>query len=343
MPMEKKYCLGNINDDKLIDTLSKKFGSDESCEWFRQMFTTLAKISADKAELMDIKLINNILKELRYAFKIFTRYRDYRKVVMFGSHRIPDKSKEFRIAEEFAREISKKGFMVITGGGEGIMEAGNKGAEPGKSFAVNIKLPTEQLPNPFVRGEKLITLRYFFTRKLIFIKESDATALFPGGFGTHDEAFEVLTLLQTGKTPPRPLVFVDTKFGWYWRDWLKFIKNNLLGNRLIYENDMHLFKVTNDVDEAVDFVANFYKNYNSIRYVGSRTILRLNSALTDHQIGRLNREFKDILTSGSIESCSPTTEEVKDRDNIDLFRLSLNFNRYNYGRLHELIHEINRF
>lgn len=343
MQKDRKYCLGNFNDDKLIDTLAKKFGRDASSEWFRQMFTTLAKISGDDAELMDIKLINNVLKELRYAFKIFSHYRDRRKVVMFGSHKTCSSAREYRIAEEFSREISEKGFMVITGGGEGIMEAGNKGAGIGKSFAVNIKLPTEQLPNPYVRGEKLITLRYFFTRKLIFIKESDATALFPGGFGTHDEAFEVLTLLQTGKTPPRPLVFVDHKFGWYWRDWLKFIKNDLLRNKLIYENDLKLFKVTNDVDEAVDFVANFYKNYHSLRYVGNRTVIRLNSALTDHQVGKLNRLYKDIITSGNIESCGPTTEEVKDRDHVDLYRLSFNFNRYSYGRLHSLIHDINKF
>lgn len=328
--MERKYCLGNYNDDKLIDVLAKKFGTDISAEYFRQMFTTLAKISADDAQLLDIKLINSLLKELRYAFKIFKRYRDTKKVVMFGSHRIGYKTAEYKMAEEFAREMCEKGFMVITGGGEGIMEAGNKGAGAGKSFAVNIKLPTEQVPNPYVRGEKLITLKYFFTRKLVFIKESDATALFPGGFGTHDEAFEVLTLLQTGKTPPRPLVFIDSKFGHYWKDWLRFVKNNLLRGGMIHASDLSLFRVTNDIDEAVDYVTKFYRNYHSIRFVGGRTMLRLNAALTDHQIGTLNWKYKDILTSGKIEQSTATKEEIKDRDNVDLFRLSMNFDRSSF-------------
>ncbi len=337
-----KYCLGDYNDDKLIEVLAGKFGTDNSSEFFRQMFTTLAKISLDKAELMDIKLINNILKELRYAFKVFARYRNTRKVVMFGSHRISDRTDEYKIAEMFAREMAEKGFMVITGGGGGIMEAGNRGSGAGRSFAVNIKLPTEQLPNAYVRGEKLITLRYFFTRKLVFIKESDATALFPGGFGTHDEGFEVLTLLQTGKTPPRPLVFVDAKFGHYWKDWFWFVRNNMLKRGMIHGNDLSLFKVTNDVDEAVDFVANFYKNYHSLRYVGSRMILRLNTPLSEHQISRLNLKFRDILTSGRIEAAGPSKEEIKDKDNVGLFRLNLNFDRLSYGRLHQLIHDINR-
>ena len=339
--MEKKYCIGSDNEDRLIEALSRKYGNELSQEYFRQMFTTLVKMSQDNTQLVDIKLMNNLLKELRYAFKIFTRYRNMKKVVIFGSHRIGYKTPEYRMSEEFAKEISEKGFMVITGGGEGIMEAGNKGAGPGNSFAVNIKLPTEQVPNAFVRGEKLITLRYFFTRKLLFIKESDATALFAGGFGTHDEGFEVLTLLQTGKTPPRPLVFVDSRFGHYWRDWLKFVKNNLLKTSMIHECDMSLFKVTNDVDDAVDYVTRFYRNYNSIRYVGARTIMRLNNALSDHQIARLSRNYKDILTSGAIESCAPTKEEIRDRDNVGLFRLSMNFDRLNYGRLHQLIHDIN--
>lgn len=341
--MEKRYCIGKAEDDKQIDLLAEKYGTEEDKEYYRQMFTTVSKLACDKSELVDVKIMNSTLKELRYALKIFKRYRDIRKVVMFGSHKVKDSSREYRIAEEFSKKISEQGFMIITGGGGGIMEAGNKSAGPGKSFAVNIKLPTEQVPNPYVRGEKLITLKYFFTRKLIFIKESDATALFPGGFGTHDEAFEVLTLLQTGKTPPRPLVFVDTKFGWYWMDWFKFIKKNMLNNKLIYENDLALFKVTNDVDEAVDFVANFYRNYHSIRYVGNRTILRLNKALSEKQIELMNGNFKDILTSGGIYSCGATPEEIKNRDHLDLFRIGLNFNRYSYGRLHSLIHQINRF
>ncbi len=289
--MEKRYCLGNYNDDRLIEVLAKRYGNEETYEIYRQMFTTIGKLSNDLSDVADLKLINSTLKELRYAFKIFAPYRNIRRAVIFGSHKISAKSPAYKMAEEFAAQLSSKGWMIITGGGGGIMEAGNKGAGPGKNFAVNIKLPTEQLPNAYVRGEKLITLKYFFTRKLVFIKESDATVLFPGGFGTHDEAFEILTLLQTGKSNPRPLIFVDTLFGTYWRSWLRFLENGMMKNDLLYKNDLNLFKVVHSVKEAVNEVVTFYKVYNSMRYVGDRTILRLNKELTDSQINKLNRQF----------------------------------------------------
>ncbi len=341
--MEKKYCIGNIGDDKMIEALAKKFGNDETAEFYRQMLTTIAKLSCDQRDLGDIKIINSTLKELRYAFKIFAPYRNTRKIVMFGSHKISDRSAEYKMAEQFARKISEKGWMVITGGGGGIMEAGNKGAGPGKSFAVNIKLPTEQVPNPYVRGEKLVTLKYFFTRKLVFLKESDATVLFPGGFGTHDEGFEVLTLLQTGKNNPRPLIFVDTLFGTYWKSWLKFLEDGIMKKNLLYKNDLNLFKVVNTVHDAVNEVMNFYKVYNSLRYVGNRTILRLNKEISDDQIEKLSRKHKDILVSGKIESCKPTPEEIKTKDKLDLFRLSMHFDKVSYGRLMALISDINKF
>jgi uncharacterized protein (TIGR00730 family) len=339
---ESKYCMHDYNEDKLIEVLAEKYGNGLSEEYFRQLFTTLAKISSDRPELVDLNLINSVLKELRYAFKIFKRYRNKRKVVIFGSHSTQPKEKEYKATEEFAKKITDKNFMVITGGGSGIMEAGNRGSAPGRSFAVNIKLPTEQIANPYIRGEKLVTLKYFFTRKLIFIKESDATVLFPGGFGTHDEGFEVLTLLQTGKTPPRPLVFVDKKFGNYWKDWYRFVRNQLVGKGLIHADDVHLFMITDDVDEAVDYVTNFYRNYHSLRYVGDRTIIRLNTALTDNQIGKLNRKYKDIIHSGNIEPCCPTAEEIKGNDNLEHFRLGFKFDRLHYGKLHQLILDINK-
>jgi hypothetical protein len=192
-----------------------------------------------------------------------------------------------------------------------------------------------------VRGEKLVTLKYFFTRKLVFLKESDATVLFPGGFGTHDEGFEVLTLLQTGKNNPRPLVFVDTLFGNYWKSWLKFLENGMMRNNLLYKNDLNLFRVVNTVQDAVNEVVNFYKVYNSLRYVGKRTILRLNKEITGSQIEKLNKKYNDILVSGKIECCMPTPEEVKTKDKLELSRLSMNFDRLSYGRLIALIRDIN--
>ncbi len=340
--MEKKYCLGNINDDKVIDELARKYGNSETTEFYRQMFTTICKLSGDLRDVGDIKILNSTLKELRYAFKVFSPYRSIRKVVIFGSHKISAKSSEYKMAESFAKQVSEMGWMVITGGGGGIMEAGNKGARPGKSFAVNIKLPTEQVPNPYIRGEKLVTLKYFFNRKLVFIKESDATVLFPGGFGTHDEAFEVLTLLQTGKTSPRPLVFVDTLFGSYWKSWLRFVKDAMMKKNLLYKDDLNLFRVVNTVRDAVNEITDFYKVYNSLRYVGDTTIIRLNKELSAHQIEKLNKKYKDILLSGKIECCKPVKEEIKTDDKLDLFRLSLKFDRNSYGKFTGLIREINK-
>jgi uncharacterized protein (TIGR00730 family) len=340
--MEKKYCLGNATDDKMIEELAKKYGNEETSEFYRQMFTTICKLSGDLRDIGDIKILNSTLKELRYAFKVFSPYRGTRKVVIFGSHKISVKSSEYKMAESFAKKISEDGWMVITGGGGGIMEAGNKGARPGKSFAVNIKLPTEQVPNPYIRGEKLVTLKYFFNRKLVFIKESDATVLFPGGFGTHDEAFEVLTLLQTGKTNPRPVVFVDTLFGTYWKSWLKFVNDGMMKRGLLYKNDLNIFRVVHTVHDAVKEVTDFYKVYDSIRYVGDSTILRLKKELSASQIEKLNKKFKDILISGRIECCKPVKEEIKTSDKLDLFRLSMNFDRNSYGKLTALIREINK-
>ena len=340
--MANKYSVGNYNEQKLIEVLAKMYGDEETEEFYRQMLTTIGKLSSDLRDVGDIKIINSTLKELRYAFKIFSPYRNVRKVVMFGSHKISTKSPEYKMAEEFSRRISEKGWMVLTGGGGGIMEAGNKGSSPGKSFAVNIKLPTEQVPNAYVRGEKLVTLKYFFTRKLIFIKETDATVLFPGGFGTHDEGFEILTLLQTGKNNPRPLVFIDTLFGTYWNSWMKFIQNGMMKRGLLYKDDLNIFKIVHTVHDAVNEVVNFYKVYNSIRYVGNKTILRLNKELSDVQIDKLNKKYQDILVSGKIESCRPTPEEIKTKDKLEFFRLIMNFDRKSYGRLTGLIRDINK-
>jgi uncharacterized protein (TIGR00730 family) len=246
------------------------------------------------------------------------------------------------MALEFSRKISEKGYMIITGGGGGVMEAGNRGAGD-KSFAANIVLPNIQDVNPYVsKGEKLIHFKYFFTRKLIFVKESDGTVLFPGGFGTNDEAFEMLTLFQTGKAMPRPIVLVNAPKMTYWETWLKFIEKEMVKRNFISKEHLKLFKIVSSVKEAIDEIVNFYRVYHSIRFIGPHTVLRLNRSLPDSKIIELNKTFKDILVEGKIQTSGPSAIEKEQKDFVDLPRLVMKFDRHSYGRLNEMIRQINQ-
>jgi hypothetical protein len=291
----------------------------------------------------DLKLVNNALKEMRYSFKIFAPYRDVKKVIIFGSARSKKHSPEYRMAEELARRLTEKGCMVVTGGGPGVMEAGNKGARKGREFALNIRLPFEQKPNPFIdEKDKIINFKYFFVRKLVFIKETDATALFPGGFGTHDEGFEMLTLVQTGKARPRPIVMMEPEGASYWAAWKRFVDRELLHPGFISKEDYQLFRIVKSVDEAVAYIEEFYRVYHSIRYAGALTVLRLNEKPSEKTVRQLNRDFKDILAGGDIRISSPTKTELREGDHVHLPRLVMKFNRRCYGRLYEMIGMINR-
>jgi len=242
----------------------------------REMVETCLKLLRNGTPVGDIKILNAALRELRYAFKVFAPYRNVRKVSVFGSARSARESSACRTAFEFAQRIRDAGYMVITGAGHGIMGACQEGAGPDHSFGVNIRLPFEQGPNEVIaKDPKLLTFRYFFTRKLIFIKEADAAALFPGGFGTHDEAYECLTLVQTGKTKPMPIVFLDAPRGTYWKTWKRYVEEHLLRHRLISPEDMALFKVTSSVDEAVEEITRFYRVYHSARTVDRNLVIRL--------------------------------------------------------------------
>jgi len=233
--------------------------------------------------------------------------------------------------------------MIVTGGGPGIMEAGNKGAEAGKEFALNIRLPFEQKPNPYIdEKDKIINYKYFFTRKLFFIKETDATALFPGGFGTHDEGFEMLTLIQTGKSKPRPVVYIEPKGSTYWGVWKSFVTDELLRNGFIDKEDLNLFCVVDNVDDAIAYIDNFYRVYHSLRYVVGLTVLRLNREISAETLRSINENFNDILTGGDIAQTGPLKEEIMKGEYLDLPRLIMKFNRHDYGRLYELIHAINK-
>jgi uncharacterized protein (TIGR00730 family) len=341
--MSKEYEIGDQAVDSLIDELSQKNSSAETQYLLREIITTAVKLGRESSDKGDLKLVNNTLKELRYAFRIFSPYRGVKKVIIFGSARSKKTSTEYSMAEEFSRKLTEKGYMVVTGGGPGVMEAGNKGAVAGRDFALNIRLPFEQKPNPYIdEKEKLINFKYFFTRKLIFVKETDATVLFPGGFGTNDEGFEMITLIQTGKSKPRPVVLIEPKGFTYWADWKCFLDNQLLKNEFVKKEDFNLFCIVNNVDAAIKYIEDFYRIYHSIRYISGSTVIRLNRKLTEKTLNFMNQEFKDILTSGAISFSPPAPEEVENSEYLDLPRLIMNFNLRDYGRLYEMIHIINQ-
>jgi uncharacterized protein (TIGR00730 family) len=309
----------------------------------QQLKETADKLIRDQANRGDIKLLNTALKELRYAFKVFAPYRTRRKCTVFGSARLPPDDPAYNQAVDFGRRIAQAGFMVITGAASGIMEAGHAGAGRENSIGVNILLPFEQAANAIIAGDvKLMHLKYFFTRKLLFVKESDAVALFPGGFGTQDELFEVLTLIQTGKSQLFPIVLVDGPGGDYWQRWQQFIKDILLKRGLISAQDLALYKITDSVDEAVTEVTAFYRVYHSMRYVKGDLVLRLQHELSPALLGEIRKEFGDILEAGTFEQTAALPDEANDPHLASLPRLRFRFDRRSLGRLRMLIDVVNR-
>jgi uncharacterized protein (TIGR00730 family) len=308
-----------------------------------QMQRTAAKLLEDKANRGDIKLLNTALKELRYAFKVFAEYRDRRKVTVFGSARLPATDPSYQQALVFGKRMAEAGYMVITGAASGIMEAGHVGAGRDHSIGVNILLPFEQAANKVSAGDsKLMHLKYFFTRKLLFVKASDAIALFPGGFGTLDEGYEVLTLMQTGKSQLFPIVMIDAPGSDYWEQWQRFVADVLVKRRLISPEDQALYRLADSVDEAVKEILRFYRVYHSMRYVRADLVLRLQRELSPRLLGHIRTEFADIVASGTFEQSAALPAEANDIDLSALPRLRFQFNRQSLGRLRMLIDLINR-
>lgn len=342
-PLQPTFPMNDAKADNLIAELAKLSSTPGTEHLFREILTSVVRLGTESGDKGDLKLVNSALKELRYSFKIFSPYRQIKKVIIYGSARSPKDSPEYLMAEEFARKMARKGYMIITGGGPGVMEAGNKGAGKGNDFALNIRLPFEQKANPYCdEKEKLINFKYFFTRKLIFVKESNATTLFPGGFGTNDEGFEMLTLIQTGKSAPRPILLMEPPGSTYWKGWMRFVDEQLTAKGYIKKEDLSLFQVVTAADEAVRLIEEFYAVYHSIRYVRELTVLRLNRPLSDSTLRKINQEFKDIIIDGEIAPAPPTEDEVQKGEYPDLPRLVMRFNRRDYGRLLELIRAINR-
>lgn len=312
---------------------------------------TLLRMTEEDIDRLDWKILRASLQDMEGAFQVFHTYRHVRKIAVFGSARLPEESEEYQMATDFARCVAQQGFMVMTGAGGGIMEAANKGAGAEQSFGLNIELPFEQSSNPFIEGDsKLINFKYFFTRKLFFLREADAVALFPGGFGTQDEAFECLTLSQTGKSPPVPVVLIDRPGGTYWKAWDQYIQTELIPNGLISSGDDWLYTITDNLDVACEAISGFYKVYHSSRYVGNELVIRLNHEVTDEQVAMLNHDFSDILVAGEIEKSEmlseenyhqqPQPQQVLDKTE-HLPRLRLQFNQRDHGRLYQMIAAIN--
>jgi uncharacterized protein (TIGR00730 family) len=300
------------------------------------------KLLRDNTNRGDIKLINKSFKELRYALKIFAPYRDVRKVSIFGSARTLENHDDYIAASRFGKLMADAGWMVITGAGGGIMAAGHGGAGKDPSFGLAIRLPFEQKTNPFIEGDpKLINFKYFFTRKLMFVRSSHAIVLFPGGFGTMDEGFEVLTLVQTGKSVPMPIIFVDRPGGSFWQGWQDYVQKHLLARGLIGAEDLHLYMITDNIDDAVEEVRHFYSNYHSLRYARDDVVMRLHREPTPEQMAYINDNFGDIKKSGKFVLTEPLPVERDEPALKDLHRLVFAFNRKDHGRLRMLINYLN--
>ncbi|MEN6319937.1 MAG: TIGR00730 family Rossman fold protein [Syntrophaceae bacterium] len=343
--MQINFTKTNRRIDEMIDQLIKEAQGIRRPEYIREMIIASLKAGQEDDESADLKLMSTTIKEMRFTSKVFGPYRNMRKVTVFGSARTHPGDPMYEMAKLFGKKIVEAGYMVITGGGGGIMQAANEGAGSENSFGINIRLPFDEKPNPVIRGnERQITYKYFFNRKVAFLKESDAVALFPGGFGTLDEAMETLTLVQTGKRNPVPLVLVDDPNCSYWVHLIKPLQEELLYRKYICRSDFALFERVDSVDSAVERIKHFYRRYHSIRYVNDKLVIRLVSQLRPDEIQKLTDKFHDIIVpGGGINASGALEAEINDADAVHLPRLVIDFNRKDFGRLRSLIDSINDF
>jgi hypothetical protein len=343
--MKIYFTKNNGPIDEIIEKLMETAEGIGRPKYVREMILASLKAGQEADESADLKLMNTTLKEMRFTSKVFGPYRNVRKVTVFGSARTLAGDPVYEMAKHFGKRLAETGYMVITGGGGGIMQAVNEGAGHEHSFGVNIRLPFEEKPNPVSEGNpRFITYKYFFNRKVAFLKEADAVALFPGGFGTLDEAMETLTLVQTGKRNPMPLVLVDDPDRPYWPHLIRFLEEELLARDYICPADFSLFERVCSVEAAVEKIQHFYRRYHSLRVVHGQLVIRLTSALSPDDIRKLTDQFHDIIPPGGKIAASGALEaEKEDADVIHLPRLVIDFNRKNFGRLRSLIDSINDF
>ena len=330
-------------DVERIDQFLDGLAAGRNRDLVAKMLSTIVELANGNTDRLDMKIASAALAEMQDAFEVFAPYREIPKVTIFGSARTRPEDPLYAQTREVAAALAARGWMVITGAGPGIMAAGMEGAGRAMSFGINIRLPFEQGAHEFIADDpKLIEMKYFFTRKLMLLKESDGFAVLPGGFGTLDESFELLTLIQTGKEEPKPIVLLEVPGGSYWKRWDAFIKEEVANRGLISEDDCVLYRITDDVNVAVEEILGFYRNFHSRRYVGDRLVLRLRSAPTDEELERLNDDFADVLHHGRIERSGPLPPEVTGDDHVDLPRIAFTFDRVHHGRLRLLIDALNR-
>ncbi len=336
------YALGDPTDQKLHEIIEERGGS-ANADLIQEILTTGIKLLGDRTDRGDLKIINTALKEIRHALRVFAPYRGTRKVTIFGSARARRGEPAYDMALEFAAKIVKRGFMTITGAGPGIMEAGNSGAGRENTFGLGIRLPFEQSVNSTMEGDpKVINFKYFFTRKLIFVKETDALVLFPGGFGTMDEGFEVLTLIQTGKSKLMPVICLDVPGSTFWPACRDFLEDQMVRGGKISPEDLALFEIIDSVDIACDRLSHFYRNYHSSRFVGPRLVIRVQRFPSKELIGELGNGYSDILAEGTFQVSEALPEERRNEPELnDLARIVCMFNRHAYGRLRAVIDRIN--
>jgi uncharacterized protein (TIGR00730 family) len=336
----RAYSSGNDDlDARLRDVVATLETTDP--ELLFEILATATRLAGGSVSRLDRKIANSALKEMRYAFSIFGAYKGIRKVTIFGSARVAKGKPEYEYAAEFARRIVERGWMVVTGAGPGIMEAGHEGAGRAQSFGVGIRLPFEAKANPVIAGDpKLMNFKYFFTRKLMFIKEADAFVLLPGGFGTLDEAFELLTLIQTGKSDMHPIVLMEPPGSTYWESFDRYVREELLDRGYVDRDDLSLYRITQSVEEAVAEIEQFYRVYHSQRYVRDRLVIRLSALPPEESLAALSEEFSDLLRK-PIQVVEPSPGEIADNDVPELPRIALDPTRHRAGRMRQLIDRLN--
>lgn len=328
--------------DSRIRSLVAEVAEGKHAELVEEMIETALRFGRDRAGIGDLKLYNRAMRELRFAAHVFAKYHGTRKVAVFGSARTKPEAEEYKLARAFAARMVAEGYMIITGGGDGIMGAAQEGAGADRSFGLNIRLPFEQRANETIHGDpKLINFRYFFTRKLNFVKETHAFTLFPGGFGTHDEGFEVLTLLQTGKSPLVPIVLMDKPNGHYWETWRRFVVNDLLEQGLISPADLNLFFITHDIEAATSHILKFYRNFHSYRWVRDQIVVRIHRPLSEAGLQSLNSEFASLVLEGPIRQVSALPEESEETHLANHPRIVFS-PRKDFGKLRLFLDAVNK-
>ena len=333
----------DTNEDILREAKEiAEFEGRDLRKWlYREILLNALKTKRDELDILDLKVISRTMDEFRYAARVFKPYRGIRKVSIFGSARVPEGAPHYKMAADFGHQMAEQGFMAITGAASGIMKAGIDGAGPENSFGVSILLPFETPTTVMQDDPKSISFRFFFTRKLFFVMEADACVVFPGGFGTQDEAFEVLTLLQTGKAQPMPLVLMEVPGDNYWETWDRYVRDQLLARGYISPEDLNLYKIAHSAEEAVEWIMSYYSTYHSVRQVHDKLVIRLEKELSEEQIGQLNDSFADLLASGEIKKSAALRQEADEPELMSKPRIIFRNNKQSPGRFNQMILAIN--